>query len=62
MIERILRADYVEMKGEKWDKVSDDAKTFVKSLLQLDPDQRPSAKEALQLPWMQSDDGTALEF
>jgi len=53
MIDRILRADYVDMEGGNWDNVSDDAKEFVKSLLQLDPTRRPSANEALSSQWMQ---------
>lgn len=54
MIDRILRGDYVDMEGCNWDHVSDEAKAFVKSLLQLDPQQRPSAAEALKSPWMQT--------
>ena len=61
MIDRILRADYVDMEGGNWDHVSADAKDFVKSLLQLDPAQRPSAWEAMNLPWMQTENDTDVE-
>lgn len=52
MIDRILRADYVDMKGGSWDNVSDDAKSFIESLLRLDPLERPSAQEALASKWL----------
>ena len=61
MIDRILRGDYVDMEGGNWDLVSDDAKAFVKSLLQLDPQQRPSAAEALESPWMQTKNDADVE-
>ncbi|GAB4813439.1 hypothetical protein N2152v2_000485 [Parachlorella kessleri] len=37
-----------------WKEISDEAKDFVKSLLNKDHAQRPSAKEALRHPWLQS--------
>ena len=61
MIDRILRADYVDMEGGKWDTISDDAKDFVKSLLQLNPHRRPSAEEALTSAWMQTENDTDVE-
>jgi len=36
-----------------WDRVSDQAKECVRALLRLDPKARPTAKEALALPWLQ---------
>ena len=35
--------------------MSDDAKLFVKKCLTFDPNHRPTADEALHLPWMQKD-------
>lgn len=61
MIDRILRGDNVEMEGGKWDCVSSDAKDFVAGMLQLDPQQRPSAWEALQSPWMQTQNDADVE-
>jgi calcium-dependent protein kinase len=52
MIDRIMRCEYMRMKGTTWDGVSEEAKRFVKSLLQIDPAKRPSAKEALASKWM----------
>ena len=37
-----------------WNKYSEDARDFVFSLLKVDPEERPSAKELLQHPWLQS--------
>jgi serine/threonine protein kinase len=38
-----------------WKYVSDDAKLFVKKCLTFDPNDRPTADEALHLTWMQKD-------
>jgi calcium/calmodulin-dependent protein kinase I len=43
-----------DMRGEEWDLVSDEGKTFVKTLLELDPHKRPTALQALCLPWVVS--------
>lgn len=47
-IDRIMRCRYQETVGPTWEAVSSDAKDFVKSLLQMDPDDRPTAEEALK--------------
>ena len=52
MIDRIMRGEYMRMDGLGWSNVSQDAKNFCKSLLLLDPDERPSAKQALQFAWI----------
>ena len=52
MIDRIMRCQYMKMTGPVWNQVSPEAKAFVKSLLQCDPNKRPTATEALQSPWM----------
>lgn len=38
--------------GDIFENVSDNAKTFIKLLLTMDPKQRPSASQALQHPWV----------
>jgi serine/threonine protein kinase len=40
--------------AEEWSKISDPAKNLVSALLTYDPAKRPSAKEALNDPWIQS--------
>jgi calcium-dependent protein kinase len=52
MVDRIMRCQYMRMRGGVWDDVSTEAKMFVKSLLQIDPEKRPSAKKALKSLWM----------
>jgi len=44
--------DEVKMSGSRWEGISDEAKDFVKMMLNKDPTQRPSAKEALKHPWL----------
>lgn len=38
--------------GDIWESVSPSAKDFIKTMLILDPNRRPSAKEAQQHPWV----------
>jgi calcium-dependent protein kinase len=40
-----------DMHGEGWSSVSEEGRKFVRRLLDLNPNTRPSAKEALELPW-----------
>lgn len=54
MIELIKQCKYSPMIGRSWSDISDVAKTFVKSLLQMNPMDRPSPKQALQSPWIKS--------
>ncbi|CAO3616911.1 unnamed protein product [Cunninghamella echinulata] len=49
--DEITHARY-EFHERYWRNVSQDAKDFIKSLLQLDPNQRPTATEALKNKWM----------
>ncbi|KAI9309537.1 kinase-like domain-containing protein [Cunninghamella echinulata] len=49
--DEITHARY-EFHERYWRNVSQDAKDFIKSLLQLDPSQRPTATEALKNKWM----------
>jgi len=62
MMDRIMRCDYMKMTGPVWAQVSPEAKAFVKSLLQCDPEKRPTATEALQLPWMIQTANLKVEF
>ena len=50
-IERLVKRQIKFDKRE--DKhISGDARTFIKSLLERDPNKRPSAEEALKMPWI----------
>jgi len=53
---KIMKAEY-EFKSPDWDLVSDAAKNFVSGLLKVDPDERLSAPEALQHPWLKITEG-----
>lgn len=48
-----ILTDKVDFNRSHWAGISDDAKDFVKMLLNKDPAQRPTAKEALKHPWLQ---------
>lgn len=50
-MEQILHCKY-DFKGRRWQKVSDQAKAFVKTLLVDDPDERASAEEAASSTWL----------
>lgn len=47
----IYRMQRLSFEGDEWSHVSDEAKDLVRRLLTPDPDQRPTAEEALQHPW-----------
>lgn len=51
----IKRCEY-EFHPEYWSTVSEDAKSLIRSLLTLDPDARLTAKQALEHPWIHSED------
>ncbi len=44
--------DDAKMSGARWDGISDEAKEFVRMLLNKDHSKRPTAKEALKHPWL----------
>lgn len=48
--EEVLNKDI--FKGEAWEGISSDAIDFVSKMLSFEPFKRPSAKEALQHPWI----------
>jgi len=52
MVDRIMRCEYKRMEHGVWDSISQEAKAFVRSLLQIDPHKRPSTAKALRSPWM----------
>lgn len=41
-----------DLTSQEWDNVSDEGKQFVRTLLTLDPSRRPTATQALALPWI----------
>ena len=51
MASKIMQCDY-NFSSKVWQAVSDEAKDFVSSLLKTDPHERPTASQALRLPWM----------
>lgn len=53
IFEKILKAEY-DFPSPDWDAVSDDAKQFIKQILVLENNKRPTAQECLQHPWMLS--------
>ncbi|CAB9511942.1 MAP kinase-activated protein kinase 2 (Fragment) [Seminavis robusta] len=53
-IERAIMKGDFKFKGRVWDAVSDDAMDFVDLLLAYDPQERPTAEEALQHPWLRN--------
>ena len=54
MIALIKKCDYAPMTAAEWATVSELAKGFVRSLLQLNPDDRPTPKEALESGWIRT--------
>jgi calcium-dependent protein kinase len=49
-----LRKGIYRTKEAMWSKVSEEAGDFIRKLLEVDPDRRPTAQEALKHPWMAS--------
>ena len=52
VLEAVRRGKF-SMSGPKWEHVSLEAKDFVRSLLVFNPAKRPTAEQALKLPWLQ---------
>lgn len=48
----LIRLGKYSFKGRRWARVSQDAKDFVRSLLTVDPEKRPTAEEALKSPFL----------
>jgi len=53
LFEGILNARY-DFPDPEWSSVSEEAKNFVRRLLVVDPNKRPSAEDSLQDPWLKS--------
>jgi len=51
-MDAIIKGDYKFKPEEYWENVSETAKDFVRTCLTLDPTKRPTAKQALQHPWL----------
>ena len=52
MMDLIIMCRYAPMNGTNWYGKSEESKMFVRSLLQYDPDDRPTAAEALSADWI----------
>lgn len=52
MIDLIKKNEYTPMTGRAWKDICGIAKDFVRSLLQLNPGDRPTPKEALHSQWI----------
>jgi serine/threonine protein kinase/Ca2+-binding EF-hand superfamily protein len=52
LIWRGILTEEPSFRRSAWQEVSDEAKDFIKILLNKDPEQRPSAKDALKHPWL----------
>ena len=50
---KIVKGDFEFRKKEVWDPVSQECKDFIRSLLVVDPEARPTAVEALENPWFE---------
>ncbi|KAJ7721113.1 CAMK/CAMK1 protein kinase [Mycena metata] len=48
----------IEFHAKYWKNVSEEAKTFIKRLLSVDPEERPTAEEALKDPWLTTHDAS----
>ena len=51
----LVKAGEVVFPSPSWDHISEGAISFVKRLLVLDPEQRPSASQALEDPWLKQE-------
>ncbi|KAI9336755.1 kinase-like domain-containing protein [Obelidium mucronatum] len=51
-MDRVLRADFAFEPTEYWRDISLDARDFISRLLRLNPDERMTAADALNHPWM----------
>lgn len=50
---RSILTDKVDFKRSHWEGISEEAKDFVRQLLDKDPKARPTARQALKHPWLQ---------
>jgi len=61
LFESIMKADF-DYPSEYWDHISDDAIEFIDALLVVKPEERLTAKEALQHVWLSSAPSTPLDL
>jgi len=64
---RLVQSANLEFGSPEWDVISSDAKEFVSQLLSRNPNQRPTATEAMNHPWLRKhgvnrNDSTFLPF
>jgi len=60
LFDKILRADY-DFPDPEWTSVSASAKDFIRKLLVIEPEERYSAKQCLDHPWLKDDDHSTKE-
>ena len=53
-IEAAIKKGKFSFRGRVWNEVSDEALDFIQELLTYSPEDRPTAEQALQHPWLQS--------
>ena len=53
--EAVMAARYLPMVGSRWERVSEEGKAVVESLLQVDTSRRPTAAELLGMGWVSGD-------
>jgi calcium-dependent protein kinase len=58
LVAKVLIGD-VRFEGPLWDEISEEAKNFIKNLLQVNPDNRVTAYQAMYDPWFTSKAVTA---
>ena len=51
ILKKILKCQY-KFHGRAWNQVTDEAKDFIRALLNPDPLKRPTCEEAMLLPWL----------
>jgi len=54
IVKRIMKCKFT-FDGPSWKHVSPEAKSFVSSLLQFEPEDRPTAEQALRSPWLKKE-------
>eukprot|EP00184_Porphyridium_aerugineum_P003946 CAMPEP_0184706338 /NCGR_PEP_ID=MMETSP0313-20130426/36705_1 /TAXON_ID=2792 /ORGANISM="Porphyridium aerugineum, Strain SAG 1380-2" /LENGTH=592 /DNA_ID=CAMNT_0027167889 /DNA_START=638 /DNA_END=2416 /DNA_ORIENTATION=- len=54
ILRRLVQGKLESMDGERWDSISNEGKQFVSRLLELNPNDRLTADEALCHPWLDS--------
>lgn len=56
-----VREGKVHFDGPQWQKISTEAKNFIKRLLTYDPEKRPDAEQAMTDPWLQKNSHVKVE-